>query len=200
RGCIPLTVNMINCSTSPNIFYKYFEGGPNEVLTSHTYNTPGTYMVVQTVENGVGGVDKDTLYIEVLAPRTPTHEVDLCQGGNVTVTITDNIDDQFDISVNGIVQPAPASPIVPYSFVAGAGLQNMLIAPVACGVAADTSFYPVVSLTQPDLTRIAVNNQDATIGQITIEFNASVEQRYMIEQSVNGAPYTQAGTLDNISG
>lgn len=206
KGCAPLTINITNCeATSPDAqtFYDYGNGDPTPTnVKTYTYNNPGVYTIKQ-YPNVLGGGPPyvRTNYIVVTAPVKPTFDLDICSGRNITLTITDNLDTDYEVDFGGTVQSHPPFTPIAFSY-PDELLKTITITPKTSNCLTESvSFYPITAIVKPDISSVTVNNQHATNGQITIRFNAINNQRYYLQQSVNNnSSYVNIDTLSNLSG
>ena len=99
KGCDPLTVNVNRLDTFGTVARTYFYlGGMNSISdTTFTYNTPGTYQIVQVV--GVDDIEDktDTLEIQVLESIKPSIEITRCDNFNVFIQSTDTYYDAIRV-------------------------------------------------------------------------------------------------------
>jgi gliding motility-associated-like protein len=96
RGCVPLTVEVTELDAFGMITRQYFYENETDVTTAttHTYNAPGRYALVQLV--GVDVEQKtDTLWIEVLPSTQPSVLLEYCENQEVSLTITDELYDHY---------------------------------------------------------------------------------------------------------
>jgi len=94
KGCAPLTIEITEIDgldpTLTRVYdYEYVPGNPvNPVnVTTHTYNTPGEYTILQVIQNVTPRTD--TLVIEVLEPQPPEFTVSNCEANGIFINITD---------------------------------------------------------------------------------------------------------------
>ena len=105
NGCAPLTIHITEHDGFGSIARQYFYENALEVKAdlSHTYDTPGTYELVQLVGNDRDPVtneliDKtDTLIIEVFDPVAPNFSYELCDHREIVVTIDDARYDSYEV-------------------------------------------------------------------------------------------------------
>lgn len=106
-GCAPLTVNVTELDPFGAIDRQYFYEAPgNTVATTsltHTYNTPGTYKLVQLVGAAVTP-NTDTLTIVVYEPALPDFDYYLCDNREVQVVIDDPTYDTYEVEFAGSTQ------------------------------------------------------------------------------------------------
>ncbi|TAE73105.1 MAG: hypothetical protein EAZ85_07980 [Bacteroidetes bacterium] len=102
RGCVPLIVNVSNCSPTPNptlVAYKYSEAEGFVPRTTNTYTTPGLYSITQIVQIATSGDSiRKTNYIQVLPSPPPIFQIKYCSARQVSVFIPDNTYEQYEIN------------------------------------------------------------------------------------------------------
>ncbi|CAD5299444.1 hypothetical protein IMPR6_230061 [Imperialibacter sp. EC-SDR9] len=87
-GCAPLTINISELDNFGNISRQYLYGDSTPVTnsTTHTFNTPGTFNIVQVI-----GLDinpkTDTLEITVNSPEPPQVTVANCRNFSASVKV-----------------------------------------------------------------------------------------------------------------
>jgi gliding motility-associated-like protein len=207
RGCVPLTVKMIDCSgatTAPNYFYDAV-GDPATYTDSisHTYTQPGKYTIRQVViRGGTPGTD-DTVktdYIEVLPSPIPNFSVQICKNKLVNIKLKDAVYDKYIIDFgDGTVDTAIGPNLVPHTYtsltprtitVKGAYL------PSYCGASSTVQITPLNNLIAPDISKLQVTNQADGNGSITLAFTPAAGQKYLLEQSIDGnSSYVIVDTL-----
>jgi gliding motility-associated-like protein len=206
RGCAPLTVKMINCSTDPEPKYFYdFVGAPTVYTDDslHTYTSPGIYTIRQIVDNGnTPGTSPTTKvdYIEVLASPPPDFSVQICRNMLVNVKLNDAAYDIYIIDYgDGDIDTSAGNTIVPHTY-AALGSRTITVTgnylPAYCGATASATITPLSNLVQPDISKLQVTNQADGTGSLTLSFTPVAGQKYFVEQSAgNNSSYTTIDTL-----
>lgn len=98
KGCTPVTIHVSELDNLGNISRQYlYEDGLIETTdTTHTYNSPGTYTIIQYL-----GVDiqpkSDTLIFEVFDALPPEYEVLQCSSTGVMISINDDYYDYYQV-------------------------------------------------------------------------------------------------------
>jgi gliding motility-associated-like protein len=207
-GCPGLTVTATDCSGAYKATYDFGDGSAKFVdgVTTHTYTTQGTYKVIQkVVTTSTCGCSYTSVeqIVTILPVRKPTFNLKFCLGGNVTLNITDDIDNQYVVNW-GTGPTAVVNYNTPTNHtytVDGTG-KKITITPVHCGgIPVDTTIYPLDFFQTPDVTKVTVTNQHSSNGEIEFEFNAVKNQRYILQQSINNTTtYANIDTLTNLDG
>lgn len=209
KGCAPFTITLnASCAVydptieTPQYNYDFLNnpGGANFTpSTTKTFNTPGTYRILQFI-----GTIATSYYIDVLvtASPDPVFTVQTCAGRNVTLTMAaiTSVYDNYDINWGDgspIQNAAPASATT-HTFVADGftsiTVTGKFLPNTACGSKTVTP-YAIQTLVKPDLTEIQVVTQRTSGGSIQLKYNAVQGQNYQIQQSINGSAYTTITTI-----
>lgn len=192
RGCAPFTINITQIGL-PGLTRTYdfdgdgvFEGD----VTTYTFNTPGTFTIVEVMANQIPREDRIT--IEVVESREPEFTVNNCANNSVKVNITDTYYDQFFINFgdgnNLTVNQGDNVP--PHSY----GAQNNYTITVRgiftgasdnCGSRA-ANITTVNNLIPAAINSLEVTTIDQGTGSVELSYNLSANIIYDLEQSVNG--------------
>ncbi|WP_018344836.1 T9SS C-terminal target domain-containing protein [Cytophaga aurantiaca] len=211
KGCVPFTITLDpSCAVySPAVAtpqYTYDNSGTSTLSTTHTYNTPGTYRIVQYIDgSATGQTYRDIL---VTASPDPVFTVKSCAGRNVTLTM-DPISasqpyDNFDINWGdgSTVQNVAPGSVTTHTF-SSDGFQSVTVtgkfSPNASCGSKTVLPYAISTLVKPDLAQLKVLAQHSTNGQIQITYDSKMGQFYKIERSTNGGPYDSVGFKANNS-
>lgn len=203
RGCAPLTVNITKCSTDPtSAAYNYdFVNNPTATtgLTTFTYNTPGKYVIRQTVNsNSPLGLVSGTDTVEVLGQPTPQYTVDICEGSLVHVSITDKNYDTFtlnygDGTIVTTAKGAYTTYIYPNNLPKTISIKgNYIECP---GATATKNITPISSLITPDIIDLAVTSQAITTGSIKLNYSGLANRYYKIDYKINNGGYVAYDTI-----
>ncbi len=213
RGCAPFTVHVIDESTAPAAEVRtYNYNDPNVVggnddtnLISYTYNTPGTYYIVQTIQNVIPRTD--TVMVTVLDPTEPEYSIVNCEGtsltffpgnddyngwviewgdGNETSLVRGQIA-QHDYGVLGDFT------IQVYGLADGLALSTA-DANNSCGTSS-TNVTLTGTLAPATFQSAAVANLDALNGVIDLQFFTGEQTLYQLEYSINGGAYIPIDTI-----
>lgn len=95
-GCAPFTVNFQDSSTNATSWqWDFGDGGTSNLQTpSHTYTTPGTYIVRLIAINGNACITRDTSYItivvrgDVITPNFTVTKIDSCDSQKIAILNT----------------------------------------------------------------------------------------------------------------
>ena len=201
RGCVPLTINVTEILPTTGFPVQYFYNAratspSGSISLTHTYNTPGTYYLVQLIGNDALSPKTDTLKIEVFNATEPNYNYFYCDNREINVTIDDDTYDSYMVSFAG----NPATNIlngqsVNYSYGVADALSIQVRgmysgAPDQCG----ESFLILTDvkdvLIAPDPS--FVNLTQACEEQFHLEVSATTEQgvTYEIEWNKDGGAYT----------
>lgn len=205
KGCAPLTINISEVDgLDPDLTrvydYEYVEGNPvNPVnVTTHTYTTPGEYMIFQVIQNVTPRTD--TLYIEVLEPRQPEFTVFNCEANGVFIDITDSYYDSFAIDYDdGSTSDTVTATSITHIY-AAPGTYNISIqglfdnAASNCGIATET-ITTINNLTEATINQVEVLDENS----IEVAFNNLNENiLYRLEVAQNGnTTFVEEAILDN---
>lgn len=208
KGCVPFTVTLDpSCAVydptiaTPQYNYDFINNpGASNFTTSKIkiFTVPGTYRILQLIDGSATG--RTFIDILVTASPDPIFTVQSCAGRNVSLTmaaITDPsaVYDNYDINWGDgspLQNVAPASTTT--HVFASDGFTSITVTGkflpnAACGSKTVTP-YAIQTLTKPDLTQVKVSRQHTSNGQIIISYNSKNSQKYRIERSTNGAPYS----------
>ena len=199
RGCAPLDITIVEKDDFGSIPRQYiFEPGLDETnLTTHRFEQPGTFEIVQIV-----GVDvdpkTDTLIVTVLESRPSEFEIFKCQENGVRLSIDDTYYDDYLIAYEGLP---------PILF--GGNTENLQhtfntlgINTVAVEGVFEDSEQNCETVEQS--VEIGVFENDAAIDEVNFSkaclnlLDAEVlwrgedQQLYEVEYSLNGIDYTEA--------
>jgi gliding motility-associated-like protein len=194
KGCAPLTININEIDgLDPDLTrvydYEYVAGGPVDPvnLTTHTYTTPGEYMILQVIQNITPRTD--TLYVEVLEPLQPEFTISNCEANGIFIDITDGYYDRFVIDYgDGSGQDTVTATTLSHIF-AGQGIYDITVqglfddAATNCGVGTQT-ITTINSLQAGQLDRVEV--LDASSIEVGFS-NLNPNIQYRLEVAQNGA-------------
>ncbi|MDW3192319.1 MAG: gliding motility-associated C-terminal domain-containing protein [Cytophagales bacterium] len=197
RGCAPFTVNLNIEDDFGNIIRQYFyEGASTQTIdTFYTYNTPGTYEIVQLI-----GVDvdpkTDTLFIEVLDPVIPAFGFSICEGNEVQVTIQDVGYEEYLVQFTNTDEViVPASDLTANFSYPNTGTQSILVqgrflnAANNCGFSRQSleiqAFENQGTIDNLELIRSCIDNLSARL-----QFSLSTHQSYELMLSENGTNFS----------
>lgn len=118
-GCAPLTINVTELDNFGNISrqYLYEDGAPVTNSATYTYNTPGTYEMVQVIGLDVNP-KTDTLTIIVHSPEPPQVTVANCRNFSASVKVPASPYDYYRVyfTPNDSVDVQPGNYATPYDF------------------------------------------------------------------------------------
>ena len=215
RGCAPLTINLTEMDGFGSITRQYFYENENTATTSttHTYNDPGIYTLVQLLGTDLADPKTDTLIIEVLASTTPVYTYQFCDGRGISLQINDPVYDSYEVlfannqtvnlldgeSTSYVFGASEPLSIDVKGFYSNAA-DNCGISRIILNQVFDNLVAPTVNLA--DLVQSCEN-----VFNLSIESSAEQNARYQIEMNRSGGSYSNLSdgllsnsiTLENIS-
>lgn len=209
RGCAPLTVQITDCSGTPNtnlIFYRFEPSlTPTNTTNTHTYNTPGKYSVTQILQLGSNSDSlRKTNYIEVLDTPTPQFEVNLCANRTVSLNITDSNYEEYIINWgDGSTLQTVSKGSVPtlHTYLSTSTVSVTLqgrYVPGGCGGSNSILISPIVNIPKPTFSSITTRIRNTTTGALDLKFEASSNFDYEIYQNGNASPIANVEGIEGI--
>lgn len=207
KGCIPFTVNAINCSpSSATPAYNYdYTGNPNNFTyeTNHTYTTTGTYRICQFIGSAALGVSCKN--VQVVASPDPVFTLKSCINRNVDVVITDTVYDTFVIDFGeGAPVTAAKNTTTTHTYTTE-GLKSITVSGaflpdnVPCGTKT-SGVYALTAVVMPDLIDLHMLKQHISNGSVKLNFNGLTGQSYRIDRSINNSAFIPIDTIDGVTG
>jgi gliding motility-associated-like protein len=215
RGCVPLTINVLNCSNAPTgalIAYKYNETEGFVPRTTNTYTTPGRYAITQIVQIGVSG---DSLrrnnYIEVLATPPPQFQIKYCADRKVALTIPDNTYEQYIINWGdgSPLQTIPrGSPAIFHTYNTNAPASVVVTGnylPGGCGGFNAQIVNPINAIPLPYIKTLTTTVRGVTNGKIDISLETDTNFQYefiingVSESTINGTGTLVTKSFENLN-
>jgi gliding motility-associated-like protein len=213
RGCFPLTVTVTSCSPSgPGVglgapLYNYdfgnFPMASPTSTTTHTYNTPGIYIIRQAVNNG--SVPQTLVYttdtVEVLGKPNPVFSVEVCVPLLVHVSIPDTTYDSYTLDYgDGTVVTAAPNAYTTYIYSTSSSKTisvtgQYTVGTLCTGSTSTKTITPITTLTIPDIIDLTVTNQNVSTGAITIRYGGIAGRTYKIESKINNGAYSPIDTF-----
>ncbi len=205
-GCAPFTVNITELKFIGTLKdYDFDNDETFEGTTSFTYDTPGTYFLIELTASQT--VRLDSIEIIVRESRIPEFDVNLCSTDAVQVNITDtyydayviDYDDGTTITVNN------GDPVPPHTYVTQ-GTYDVMVRGQFTGASDNCSVDMQTITTQTVLPQATFNfaevtSVDPSNGQVTLDYNLSPNVAYELEESVNGsASFNTVTTLTDLNG
>jgi gliding motility-associated-like protein len=205
RGCIPFTVTVNSCyagPTPPNPFYAYdFVNQPaiETQATTYTYNTPGTYVIRQSVNDGINKIVDTTDTVVVLGKPNPLYTVITCAGLVVHVSIIDTTYDTYTLDYgDGTVVTAASLAYTTHVYGNNAP-KNISVTgqySVPCtGATTTKTITPILTLTVPDIIDLTVTNQATVNGTVDLRFSGIMDRVYNFDSKINNGVYSSASTM-----
>jgi gliding motility-associated-like protein len=199
RGCAPHTVTVTSCSYSgssvgqPDPLYYYdFENFPGIFVqsTTHTYTTPGKYVIRQAVNDGINSIVYTTDTIEVLGRPAPVFDPQLCMGRILRISFTDTIYDSFLINYgDGNTDTALPGDFTSHTY-AGTSAYTLTITGrynTGCTSTPVTqTIRPIDNLISPDPLDLTVTNAS----EITLRMHVLEGRRYELQYKINNGAYS----------
>ncbi|CAN5494741.1 hypothetical protein BH23BAC1_BH23BAC1_50750 [soil metagenome] len=195
-GCAPFTLEVTeNANTgSTYTIYTYGDNIPITTETKYTYSTPGTYTVVQRINNDNAINKEASLEITVLPAEIPEFEYYLCKDREVIVSITDAQYPAYKLNFDdGNIQIVAPGETISHTYAAttnySISLQGIVnedktpgsAANVSCGTKVRT-ITPRDIIPAPILNRISEINETST----NLEYSLLKGIQYQVEVSLNG--------------
>jgi gliding motility-associated-like protein len=201
KGCAGLTVNVTiiapfvcDASNSCDMFYE--NDTPQALTFTHTYNTPGNYLL--RILFGTAGIDD--IPIEVAPNVTPVFDVYTCGNNEVSVKLNDANFDEYVINYNDGSPVAVVSGTATNNHIyASATPQTVTVRGRDLNAADNCSeggiiVTPLVTLPRPTITLLEVLD-DASI---RLEFDGQPNILYKLGIATNDATtFQQVKTLYN---
>lgn len=206
RGCAPLTVTINSCYGGPTSDARYnydFANQPSATpttSTTHTYNIPGTYVIMQLVNDPINSnTNYTTDTVVVLGKPQPQFTTALCAGNRIKITIADTNYDLFDVDFGGgatttLAQEGTYTHTYPNNSSRMITVTGRYIG-LCSGPTATKTITPFTSFTTPDLVDLTVTSQATTNGSIDLRFNGIADQLYKLEYKIDNGTYTYADTF-----
>lgn len=201
KGCVPLTVNMIDCSGADAdlIFYDYGDGPTT--ATSYTFNKAGLYAIKQLLNSGNGGKELlKTDYIEVVEVLPISVEVTVCEGKMVQVSLKDDYYNKYIIDFgDGTSQTVTGLNDITHTY--SDEVQKTITIKgffdnqgTSCAEITKT-ITPIGEINPANFTSVELS--DSNTAQLNFTLSSGIN--YQLEQSIDGAAFTVVANLSNVS-
>ncbi len=176
RGCTGTTITITQIGTfspAPVYWYENLVGSFTSTL-SHTYNTAGSFYIVQLVNDASLGTDNyDSLLVEILEPQNAEFTIHKCANHKVRVETANDYYDRYEVDFDGLRTDIvnPNSFTNEFDF-GSSGVYNITVTGILtsgnsnCGSQVET-VSTVTSLTPPLLSTVEVIDQN-TSGSILL--------------------------------
>ncbi|MCU0428844.1 MAG: gliding motility-associated C-terminal domain-containing protein [Cytophagaceae bacterium] len=201
EGCAPFTVTITDCSSLPPIIYNYdYARNPNNFVSNSTftYNTPGTYQIVQRVQGNPNTITSLPVTIRVNSKHTPLFDVSACAGQQVRLAITDTLYDLFEVNYGdgSATQTLTAgNHLHSYTDLSTRTVSVKGFYSDGCeGASGSKQVSPITTLQAPDLIDFAVNIQ-ATSGHVSFSYHTLKDRYYQILRKVNNGVFVPLDTI-----
>lgn len=212
QGCDPLKVILTETDTFPDatvIQYDFTNSGAfigfedGEEIT-YTYDTPGSYTIVQLTGIDIPGVSKlDTLDIVVYTSSDPSFEIFTCENHGAKIDIYPDQYDQYKIyytATDSIV--VDKNEEVP-PFIYPSGTHSITVKGLFlggeenCGFSTE-SFTTIENLLPAKIDQVSLTVRDPQFGNVNIECQLPPDVIYELQIAEDiPAGFTSSGFLDN---
>lgn len=215
RGCAPLTINVANCSPTPNptlVAYKYTEAEGFVTRTTNTYTNPGLYSITQIVQILTSGDSiRRTNYIQVLPSPPPIFQIKYCSARQISVFIPDNTYEQYQINWgdgSAIQTTLRGSLSVLHTYLTNAPVSISVTGqyiPGNCGGTNAQIVNPINDLPLPYIKSLVTNVRGVANGKIDmiLDTDASFQYEFLVngasESTINGTGTTITKTFENLN-
>lgn len=199
RGCVPLTINLTDCSGTLNpvlIAYKYSETEGFVDRTTNTYTQPGRYTITQIVQVTTRGDSiRKINYIEVLPAPAPIFNIKNCANQQVSLDIPDLTYEQYEINWGdgSPTQTIPKnSPPITHTYNTFSNYSVTITGkyiPGGCGGTTAVLITPISTLPKPSPTLIHTPVKATTNGKIILNFESDAS--FLYDFVLNGTTTTQ---------
>jgi len=208
-ACAPFTVSITELDGLGNVSRQYdYENDSIFVNnTSHTYNTPGTYQIVQLINVDTLTDKLDTIFVTVLDSPEPVFSAFNCKNNTVSIdVINESYYDSLEIDYgDGTLVRVRAGTLVPDHTYPGVAPQTFNISVKGlinnaldnCA-SLNQSITTIGNLIPPDLSSVLVTVSSDT-GSIDLGFNLGPNVNYEARIGVNGTSTTRFENLLNTS-
>lgn len=199
-GCSGMSINVTNLDPTANDTEQYnfaFEqtngaqGFGFSKSTDTTYNTTGSYLIVQVIQSTSGATKVDSIRIEVLPPTPPEFVIQPCAGYQAILDINPGQYDSLRIFYSATDSMDVSAGQKPPNYIYGnddiyeirvkgllsQGFDN-------CGVTRQT-FRTINSLSPSDLQSVQVLAQNDTAGEISLNFQPARDVLYQLQYTIN---------------
>lgn len=216
KGCAPFTVIITDLSTAPDSLIRNYDWGDGSALDTvemHLYENPGTYRIVQTVQNSVPPTYE--VVIEVVDTPNPVFATANCSGPQGSVNIPDDYYEGYYVEWgDGTSNILPQNPNAWFWHAFGVtGTYNIKVQGLINGAQTelDSANYRCGSNTKQlvvtpgiadgEIDEIAVKNIDP-VGEIRLDYTLDPYTTYILEgRPFDGPPgsYDIYDTLNNLN-
>jgi gliding motility-associated-like protein len=177
KGCAPLTILVTDNLSELTPIYQYKGFNSNATnQTTYTYNTPGQFYIVQTIQ--IPTDRQDSLLIQVMEPVQPEFTLFTCETQGASVQITDNYYDQYEIDYgDGTIVTVNSSVPITNHFYNSAGTYTITVRGIF------TNAFDNCGISSKSFTTIN-NISPATISSLEMQTNGEIILNYILPQSV----------------
>ncbi len=194
KGCVPLTVNVTNCSSLPrdNVIYFFdFVNNPNEFSenTTFTYETEGVYIIRQLIGTA-NGPREFTQTIEVLNPAAPRFSLITCANRTVQVQIDGGTYDKYLVNYgDGTEETIFPSDVPTHTYAAG-NSATITVKGLFDNAANNCSETTQTTNLIENLAPAQLTNLQFSGGSVQLDFNLPTDTEYMLEVKSGGSYQT----------
>ncbi|HEX9651624.1 MAG TPA: PKD domain-containing protein, partial [Cyclobacteriaceae bacterium] len=177
KGCAPLTILVTDNLSELTPIYQYKGFNSNATnQTTYTYNTPGQFYIVQTIQ--IPTDRQDSLLIQVMEPVQPEFTLFTCETQGASVQVTDNYYDQYEIDYgDGTIVTVNSSVPITNHFYNSAGTYTITVRGIF------TNAFDNCGISSKSFTTIS-NISPAIISLLEMQTNGDIILNYTLPQSI----------------
>ena len=191
KGCAPVTIN-ITPQDDKSHSYIYEEGLIDRLDTFYTYTVPGTYQIVQFLQEDI--VPKsDTLTFTVLDPHVPNFEVYNCGTNTFLVEVNDSYYDYYQIETSSdTIDYLPGNPFPTFTNLTGMDSVNVIgmFNDSYNGCGSQMKYITMSNtLSTANITNAAFQATCGNVFDATLSTVSQENIKYQVDLSLNNGPF-----------
>ena len=196
-GCVPHTINVSNCSGSTNLPQYVYDSGTPTVDSSYEYTQPGSYQVIQAIDDGSGQFEFDTQYVTVFPIPNPEFVISNCGNNEVYMEIPNLGYDSYIINWNdGNIDTFSTSQSVTHSY-SNSNPRSVnllgLYSPENCGNDTTIVITPFQNYTFPNIDTLSIISNS----QISLKISGQSHVVYIVDVYENNTLISTHQVLTN---